>query len=182
MNADNEDMIIVQANTTFCSIFFRDKEYKCSIGENGVINSELKVEGDGCTPTGVYQLRRGFYRKDRISRKIINSLSDVISFSETFPNYGWCDSPIDDMYNQFINLPYNASHEFLWLKESHAYDLMAVIGYNDNPVVPYKGSAIFFHVTETYSFTAGCVAMSLNDLSYILSVITMDTKIQILQS
>ena len=43
--------------------------------------------------------------------------------------------------------PYPASAEHLWL-ESHLYDLVAVVGFNDDPVVPGKGSAIFLHLAR----------------------------------
>ena len=51
----------------------------------------FKIEGDGCTPSGVYQLRRGFYRRYRLLTQIINSLSSSILFDETLPTDGWCD-------------------------------------------------------------------------------------------
>lgn len=114
--------------------------------------------------------------------KINNSSTlapEFFSMEATLPNYGWCDSPLDPMYNQFVHLPYHESHENLWLTDSNAYDLFAVIGYNDDPVVPYKGSAIFFHVTETYAGTAGCVAMSLQDIEWVLSRIDAGTHIVI---
>ncbi len=44
-----------------------------------------------------------------------------------------------DAYNSYENLYLDAS----------SYDLMAVVGYNDDPVVKNKGSAIFFHVAST---------------------------------
>ncbi len=61
------------------------------------------------------------------------------------------------------------SFENLWLTDSNVYDLFGVIGYNDAPVVTGKGSAIFFHVTDTYGPTAGCVALSRDDLNWVLA-------------
>ena len=55
-----------------------------------------------------------------------------------------------------------------------------VVGYNDNPVVKGKGSAIFIHVaSEDYSPTAGCIAFSKNDLLNILSKVDANTVISI---
>jgi L,D-peptidoglycan transpeptidase YkuD (ErfK/YbiS/YcfS/YnhG family) len=52
----------------------------------------------------------------------------------------------------------------MW-REDHLYDLVAVLGYNDRPVVPGKGSAIFLHLAQPdYSATQGCVAMAMDDL------------------
>jgi L,D-peptidoglycan transpeptidase YkuD (ErfK/YbiS/YcfS/YnhG family) len=48
----------------------------------------------------------------------------------------------------------------MW-REDHLYDLVAVLGYNDDPVVPGRGSAIFLHLARTdFSATHGCVALT----------------------
>ena len=60
---------------------------------------------------------------------------------------GWCDAPDDPNYNRLVKLPYPASAETMW-REDHLYDLVAVLGYNDDPVVPGKGSAIFLHLAR----------------------------------
>jgi len=52
----------------------------------------------------------------------------------------------------------------MW-REDHLYDLLAVLGYNDDPVVPGKGSAIFLHMAKPgYLPTQGCVALAYPDL------------------
>ena len=51
----------------------------------------------------------------------------------------------------------------MW-REDHLYDLVAVLGYNDDPVVPGKGSAIFLHLARPdFSATHGCVALTRDD-------------------
>jgi L,D-peptidoglycan transpeptidase YkuD (ErfK/YbiS/YcfS/YnhG family) len=153
-----------------CELEFQGHVYPCSLGKNGATAD--KKEGDGKTPFGTFQLRTAFYRKDKTGSVNCLNAAEFLKCEETQENFGWVDDPTDPLYNQFTYLPYPASHEELFLKDSVAYDLMAVIGYNDNPVVPYKGSAIFFHVTNTYGGTAGCVAVSLTDLQTILSRVT----------
>lgn len=91
------------------------------------------------------------------------------------PNFGWCDDPKSELYNTFVELPISVSHENLWLDTSNVYDLLAVVDYNVDPVVPYKGSAIFFHVTESFGPTAGCVAVCLDDLKWVLQNMDEDT-------
>jgi L,D-peptidoglycan transpeptidase YkuD (ErfK/YbiS/YcfS/YnhG family) len=60
------------------------------------------------------------------------------------------------------------SHEKLW-RDDEVYDIVVVLGFNDNPVVPGKGSAIFMHIArQGYSPTAGCIAFSREDLLEIL--------------
>ncbi|MFQ6018916.1 MAG: hypothetical protein ACE5KF_12075, partial [Kiloniellaceae bacterium] len=62
------------------------------------------------------------------------------------------------------NLPvrgtYPARHERLW-REDDIYDVIVVLGYNDDPPVPGKGSAIFLHIArKDYSPTLGCIALA----------------------
>jgi L,D-peptidoglycan transpeptidase YkuD (ErfK/YbiS/YcfS/YnhG family) len=60
------------------------------------------------------------------------------------------------------------------------YDLMAVIGYNDDPIVPGRGSAIFFHVAGVdMGPTAGCVALTLPALRWVLAQLVADTYMNI---
>ncbi len=71
-------------------------------------------------------------------------------------------------YNKPVRLPYPARHERLW-RDDALYDLIAVIGYNDDPIEPGRGSAIFLHVAHPgFAPTEGCVAMRVADLSDLL--------------
>src|SRR6185295_5637273 len=116
-------------------------------------------EGDGITPRGIFPVREIFYRADRMSTPRTGLPLRAIQ-----DNDGWCDAPNDPNYNRPVKLPYPASAENMW-REDHLYDLLAVLGYNDNPTVPGKGSAIFLHVAKPdYSVTQGCVAMARDDL------------------
>ena len=74
-------------------------------------------------------------------------------------------------------MPYAASHEELW-REDRLYDLIVVIGYNDDPVVSEAGSAIFLHVAPSqFAGTQGCVALELPVLQELLKLITAETVI-----
>ena len=60
------------------------------------------------------------------------------------------------------------------------YDLIIPLGYNDSPVIPGKGSAIFLHVAKgDYSPTEGCIALAKSDLAAILPAINSHTMIHI---
>ncbi len=77
---------------------------------------------------------------------------------------GWCDDPADAAYNRLVGLPYPGRHERLW-REDGLYDLVIVVGYNDDPPVAGRGSAIFIHAAAPgYAPTEGCVALELGDL------------------
>ena len=85
------------------------------------------------------------------------------------PDDGWCDAPGDPAYNQAVKLPYPESAETLW-REDRIYDLVVVLGYNDAPIVPGAGSAIFLHlVRPDFSPTQGCVALAPGDLIHLLA-------------
>ena len=80
-------------------------------------------------------------------------------------------------------LPYHASAESLW-RDDDLYDVLVVLGYNDTPVVPGKGSAIFMHVAkdlddDDYVGTEGCVSLRKSDLLEILPELTPDTLLEI---
>jgi len=85
------------------------------------------------------------------------------------PDDGWCDSPGDPAYNQPVKLPFRASAEALW-RTDFLYDLIVVLGFNDDPVVAGCGSAIFLHVAQAdYRPTQGCIALAKDDLLAVLA-------------
>jgi L,D-peptidoglycan transpeptidase YkuD (ErfK/YbiS/YcfS/YnhG family) len=135
------------------------RKVRCSLGRGGVVPAESKREGDGATPLGIWPMRQVFWRSDRLAPPQTGLPTVVLS-----PSMGWCDDPSNGRYNRPVELPFPAGHEKLW-REDHAYDLVVELGYNDDPVVSGKGSAIFLHVAgPDYSPTEGCVACALPDL------------------
>lgn len=115
------------------------------------------------TPAGAFPLRRVMYRADKLVLPKIK-----LQTLEITPELGWCDDPNDSSYNRLVRLPFLARHEKLW-RDDGLYDLIAEVGYNDDPVTPGKGSAIFMHVAANdYQPTAGCVALARNDLLQML--------------
>ena len=137
-------------------------EWRCAVGRSGARRD--KQEGDGATPLAAMPLRRVLYRADRGPPPRCGVPVEPLS-----PTDGWCDEPTDPNYNRPVRLPYAASHEELWL-ESRLYDIIGVLGWNDDPVVPGRGSAIFLHVASPdYEPTAGCIALSDRNLRAALS-------------
>ena len=64
--------------------------------------------------------------------------------------------------------PLDAHLERLW-RDDRIYDLIVILGYNDDPVVPGAGSAIFLHLARPdYAPTHGCVATARADLETLL--------------
>lgn len=138
------------------------QRFRCALGRGGVIAD--KREGDGGTPAGTFPLRRLLVRTDRGAAPETRLPLTAIDEDD-----GWCDAPEDVAYNRAVALPYGASHERLW-RQDHLYDLVLVIGHNDDPVVPFKGSAVFVHLAhDDYRPTEGCIAFKRADLEQILS-------------
>ncbi len=131
--------------------------YPCALGRSGV--SAHKKEGDGATPVGTFPLRRVFFRAEQLDWPVTK-----LPVAPIDPNDGWCDAPDSPSYNQLVRMAFPDSAEYLW-RDDHVYDLIVVIGYNDAPVVPGKGSAIFMHLARPgYEPTEGCVALAREDL------------------
>ena len=85
-----------------------------------------------------------------------------------------------NFYNKLIKLPSKYRAEKLYLKRN-IYDIIVVLDYNLNPIEKKKGSAVFMHIaTKSYSPTLGCIAISKNDLKYLLSIINKKTYLKIL--
>ncbi|CAF1390674.1 unnamed protein product [Adineta steineri] len=142
-------------------LHFGDRYLSAVIGKNGVRTD--KHEGDGCTPSGFLPLRRVLYRSDRI-----DTPSTSLPCQSLTQNDGWCDDITHSDYNQQIRLPHPAKHEKLWLTNG-IYDIIGILGYNDDPVISGKGSAIFLHITmPDMEPTDGCIALSLEDLYWVL--------------
>ena len=163
-------MIIVKRSK---NLLFKNLKFKCSLGRNGVTKN--KVEGDQCTPSGIYKLNQVFYRADRI-KKIPTKLKKI----KIKKNMGWCNDPLSNKYNQLIKIPYKFSYEKLYRKD-HIYDIVVVLNYNMKPVVKKKGSAIFMHIAKkNYSKTFGCIGLKKNHLLEILNKVKKKNKIKII--
>ncbi len=147
------------------SLRFDNASFRCAIGKGGMIEAARKQEGDGASPVGSWPLRRVFWRPDRVSEP------ETVLPKRTISQFdGWCDATDHPAYNQLVTLPMSASHERLW-RDDHVYDVVVELGYNDDPVVAGKGSAIFLHIARPdYKPTQGCAALALEDLLAVLRV------------
>jgi L,D-peptidoglycan transpeptidase YkuD (ErfK/YbiS/YcfS/YnhG family) len=105
-----------------------------------------------------------------------------LPLSPIAPEDGWCDEPADAFYNRKVRLPHLGSCERLW-RDDHLYDVMAVIGWNDDPPVAGRGSAIFLHLacagTGGLEPTEGCVALAEDDLRAVLAQVGPGSRIDI---
>ncbi len=143
------------------TLSWNGNQVRCAIGRGGILAE--KKEGDGATPAGDFPLRRVMIRPDRLKEP-----KTALPVRKLDPDDGWCNDPGDKAYNQLVKRPFPASHEVLW-RDDTVYDIIVEVGYNDDPVRPGLGSAIFMHIARPgYEPTEGCVALALNDLLRLL--------------
>ena len=146
--------------------------FRCALGRGGV--SRNKREGDGATPSGSFALRRAWLRPD-----VRHPRLPRLPFRWTRKTDGWCDAPGHRRYNRPVPLPFAASHERLW-RDDALYDVVIEIGWNDNPAIRGRGSAIFMHLARPgHTPTEGCVALAKNDMRKLLPLLGKRTRLLI---
>lgn len=134
----------------------------CSIGRSG--RKYRKREGDGATPAGSWQLRRLFYRADRMRPPRCGLCTLPMRSYD-----GWCETVGDRNYNRLVRIPYATAHETL-MRNDGLYDIVVELSHNERPRVQGHGSAVFFHLRrDDGGPTAGCIAVSLKDMKKILA-------------
>lgn len=150
------------------------RRWRCALGRSGVVAAADKREGDGASPAGIWPVRRALWRADRLARP-----QTALPLQAIQSDDGWCDAPGDPAYNRPVRLPWPASHEVM-TREDGLYDVVVVLGHNDNPPVPGMGSAIFLHcASPDYMPTEGCVALARNDLLQLLAGMSTASTLEI---
>lgn len=136
---------------------------RCALGKGGVKPAAEKREGDGASPIGIWPVRRVWYRPDKGAAPETGLPAIALR-----PEDGWCDAADHAAYNRLVALPFPASHERMW-RENDVYNLVIELGYNDDPPVAGRGSAIFMHLAQPgYGPTEGCIALAECDLREVL--------------
>ena len=147
--------------------------FKCAVGKHGIIKN--KIEGDGCTPKGKFNIGELYYRKDRVYKPECSLNTKIIQ-----KNFGWCDDPKSKFYNKFIKIKKKNAFRYEKLyRYDFKYDLVIPIKYNFYNPIKNKGSAIFIHLTKNYAPTKGCIALSEKDFIILCKLINKKSKILI---
>jgi L,D-peptidoglycan transpeptidase YkuD (ErfK/YbiS/YcfS/YnhG family) len=139
------------------------RPWTARVGTTGV--SDNKREGDGATPTGAFSIGATMYGTNP-------NPGVSYAYHQLVCGDWWDEDPASSDYNTFQHVPcgttppFGGNSEALW-QILPAYEYFAVIDYNDAPVVPGAGSAIFLHV-DAGSATAGCVSIPVGDLTAVL--------------
>lgn len=173
---DLSRILLVQADSADSTLGWAtlgERRWRCALGAGGV--REDKVEGDAATPAGEFPLRRIYFRNDRLVLPKVRLPARPIAEHD-----GWCDDPRSPSYNRLVRIPNDWGHEKMW-RQDGLYDLVVVVGYNDDPPEGEWGSAIFLHIArEDMGPTHGCVAFARQDMLELVSLIGPATRVRVL--
>lgn len=118
----------------------------CGYGSNGL--SEDRHEGDRTTPIGSFPILHGF--------GTAANPGTTLQYRKITSNSYW--SGEYSTYNQWVESARHVAGEHLI--DYYQYKYAMAIGFNRNPTVYKKGSAIFLHCKSTDHWsTAGCVSV-----------------------
>jgi len=152
------------------TLIIDDFKFKCSVGKRGI--KKHKIEGDKSTPKGLFSLGKVYYRSDRVDKPITK-----LHVNKIKKKMGWCNDSKNKYYNSLIKISKKYKYEKLY-RNDNKYNYILVVNYNSKKT-PYKGSAIFIHLTNDYKPTAGCIALKEIDFLIMLKLINKKTKIKI---
>ncbi len=143
-----------------------------ALGRSGT--TAFKREGDGATPIAAMRLLYGFTRGDRI--RLPQTALPLKRIRKTML---WCDQPEHPAYNRLVMAPFASSHEEM-MRSDGVYDICLVLDWNITSRRRYGGSAIFFHLIKPgYQPTAGCVAVSLRDMTRLVRFLRAGTVVRV---
>jgi L,D-peptidoglycan transpeptidase YkuD (ErfK/YbiS/YcfS/YnhG family) len=145
------------------TLIIDDFNLKCCVGKNGL--NYNKKEGDNSTPKGLFNLKKLYYRNDRVGTPKCKLSKKIIK-----DDMAWCDDSNHKKYNEEIKSHNKRLKENLYRRD-HKYDYIITIDHNNNKI-PNNGSAVFIHLTNNYKSTAGCFEI-------LLKLIDKKTKIKI---
>lgn len=135
------------------------------VGKNGIGQT---VEGVPITPTGTYNLTKGF--------GILKNPGAKLPYLKVNRNHYWCGD--DRYYNQLIDIrkkPHDCAGEHL-IDYVPSYNYGMFLDYNKE-CVKGRGSAIFLHCKGAFNYTEGCISVSQKKMIEILRNVEKGAKI-----
>jgi len=170
---ETNQILVVAAKGDSAEVSLHEKDDKgiwkevlsteADIGRNGIGKTK---EGDGKTPTGVYNFTFAFGIKDNPGTNF--------EYVEVDDSHYWVDDSSSKYYNQFVSIKdvekdWDSAEHIMSAEESYHYVLATDYNAKCEPGV---GSAIFMHCTPTGG--AGCIAISEESMVDILRSIKQD--------
>lgn len=136
--------------------------FEAVVGRSGIAPEGEKREGDGRSPSGVFDLRRAFGYDPAMQTGLV--------YKQVGAEDKWVDDPQSPEYNTWIQGETQAKSFETLRRADDLYECAIVVEYNTEPVEPGKGSAIFVHIWRSpESPTAGCIALSEGNLRELLA-------------
>jgi len=144
-------------------------------GKNGIAKENAKVEGDGKTPSGIFEIEGAFGYHANATTKL--------NYRTAGSNDKWIDDVESSDYNNWVHGDTTAKSFEKLKRDDNLYEHAFITSYNRTPVIKGKGSAIFVHVWRgPNSTTAGCVAIAKENMLYLLDQLDRSRKPAILIS
>lgn len=133
-----------------------------SVGRHGIADPEMKCEGDGCSPYGIYPVSLAF-GYDAIC-------NTRMPYRQVFADDIWVDDPAAPDYNRMVKKTATTAKSFEYMRRrDELYRKGLVVEYNTAPIIPDKGSAIFIHFWgKAFNPTAGCLGLPKHHLNAVL--------------
>ncbi len=129
-------------------------------GRNGLRLAEERHEGDGTTPIGSFPILFAFGHGENPGTEM--------AWRQTSPNSYWSDEAAT--YNTWVESPAPMSGEHL-RDYTVCYKYAMAIGFNINPVVFGRGSAIFLHIKNPATWSSsGCVSLEEENMLRLLTL------------
>lgn len=135
-------------------------------GEHAPQQGQQKREGDGKSPSGVYNFGKifGYAPASEVRFNMPYIQADDALECVDDPSSKHYNSLVD---NKLVPKDWNSS-EFMH-RQDHQYKWGATVNHNTSPMEPAGGSCIFFHIwREPGAATSGCTAMTEADLLTVL--------------
>ena len=133
---------------------------KCGYGKKGMIDAAEKREGDVKTPIGAFPILHAFGRQPNPGTKM--------KWKPVTPYSYWADDvKVPATYNTWVESKTKIGGEHL--TDYYQYDYAMAVGYNTNPRVTGRGSAIFVHVKAVDHWTTGgCISLEKGEMIELL--------------
>ncbi len=141
----------------------------CGYGRNGLKAFNIRQEGDGTTPIGSFPILFSF--------GFGQNPGTAMTYREIQPTSYW--SAEESTYNTWVESATQIDGEHL-SEYTICYKKAMAIGFNQNPTVYKRGSAIFLHLKNPAHWsTSGCVAVEEEAMNTLLSTCQDGTYIMI---
>ena len=159
----NQIILVIDHNLTFWNknskgTWKKAMDVYCGYGLNGMRLASARREGDKTTPIGAFPMTLAFGLGENPGTKM--------EYRRITANSYWSGAK-DSTYNTWVESPTRISGEHLI--DYYQYKYAMAIGFNMNPVVLGRGSAIFLHCkSRDHWYTAGCVSVVEADMLYLM--------------